>query len=53
MIDRWDALSIVGAGLLGGGVWGHWGPALACMLWGGLLLAVAAMHAIRASREGR
>lgn len=50
MIDRWDALSFTGSGLLGGGVWWNWGPGWACMLWGLVLLGIAGLHA---AREGR
>ena len=45
--DRWDVIPLSGAGLLGGGVWGQWGPSWACMLWGVLLLGVAILHAVR------
>lgn len=53
-LDRWDLIPAAGAGLLGGGVWGQWGPTWACMFWGALLLAVAAVHAVRLGKlEGR
>ena len=43
--DRWTVVELLGAGLLGGGVWAQWGPQWACMLWGLLLLGVAALRA--------
>ena len=52
-LDRWDLITLSGASLLGGGVWALSGPAWACMLWGGLLLTVAALHATRGAKEGR
>lgn len=50
--DIWDGMTLAGAALLGGGVWAHWGPSWASMLWGALLLGVAALHAHR-SREAK
>lgn len=55
-LDRWDAISLTGAALLGGGVWGLCGPSWACVTWGLLLLGAANLHAAqaaRAAREGR
>lgn len=49
-LDRWDALLLAGAGLLGGGIWGEWGWTWASMLWGSLLLSLAGLHAARAGR---
>lgn len=43
--DIWDGIALTGAGLLGGGVWAKWGPAVACILWGSLLLLLAVTHA--------
>ena len=45
--DAWDAIAVAGAALAGGGVWGLWGAPWACILWGTLLLGVAAIHAYR------
>jgi hypothetical protein len=50
--DRWTVVELAGAGLLGGGVWAQWGPSWACMLWGGLLLAVAMVAARPERTEG-
>jgi hypothetical protein len=51
-IDPWNVVEVVGAALLGGGVWAEWGPQWACMLWGSLLLMASTVRAvaIRASR---
>jgi len=45
--DRWDAVTGAGAALAGAGVWTQWGPAWALMLWGGILLGLAGLHAWR------
>lgn len=50
-IDRWDLLTAAGAALLGGGVWAQWGAPWACMLWGGLLIALAGFHAANSARR--
>lgn len=41
----WDVLTLVGAGLLGGGVWALWGAPWACILWGGMLLSLCGLRA--------
>jgi len=45
--DAWDGIAIAGVALTGGGVWSMWGAPWACILWGILLLGVAAVHASR------
>ena len=45
--DRWDIVSLMGAGLAGGGICAQWGATWACMFWGVLLLGLAAVHAWR------
>lgn len=55
-VDRWTVVELVGAGLLGAGIWGQWGPWWSCMTWGGLLLAAATVQAVveaRTARRGR
>lgn len=47
-VDRWTLVEIAGAALMGAGVWVEWGPQWACMLWGGLLLALATLRAVMA-----
>lgn len=47
-VDRWDVLTLCGAGLLAGGVWAQWGAPWACMLSGGMMLGTVAIHAWRA-----
>jgi hypothetical protein len=42
--DRWDVLLVLGAWLLGIGVWGQWGKPWAQMVWGALLLSITALH---------
>ncbi len=44
-VERWTLAELLGAGLLGGGVWAEWGPSWAFMLWGGLLLALVTLRA--------
>lgn len=53
-LDAWLLVEVAGAALLGGGVWAQWGAPWACMLWGALLLALAAVQAALAAgrREG-
>lgn len=49
-MDRWDAMTLLGAGLAGAGVWGRFGWAWACILEGVLLLAIVAVHAHKGGR---
>lgn len=44
--DRWDALSLLAAALLGSGVWGRWGWSWAFILWGLLILALVIVHGV-------
>ena len=44
-VERWTLVEFAGAGLLGAGVWAEWGSPWAYMLWGGLLLGAAMLHA--------
>ena len=46
-VDRWDVVELVGAALIGGGVWAEWGPQWACILWGALLLGMALLRGVR------
>jgi hypothetical protein len=45
-LDRWDALILVGAASLGGGVWALAGGPYAFVLWGVIALALAAIHEV-------
>ncbi len=49
MMDRWDILGGVGAGLVGGGLWALAGWPWAWIWWGALLLG---LYAIRELRSG-
>ena len=46
-LDKWDGFELVGAALLGGGIWAQWGPQWACMFWGALLLGMALLRSVR------
>lgn len=52
-VDVWLLVELAGAGLLGGGVWAKWGAPWACMLWGLLLLGLAALQAALTARIDR
>ena len=45
-LDRWTVVELLGAALLGGGIWAQWGSPWACMLWGVLLLGAAVLRAV-------
>ena len=45
-IDRWTVVELLGAALLGAGVWAQWGPQWACMLWGVLLLGMSLLRGV-------
>lgn len=49
-IDLWDVVAIIGAGLLGAGVWRGWGWHWACIMWGGLLVTISVIHALAVAR---
>ena len=50
MPEPWSVVELAGAALLGGGVWSVWGAPWACMLWGALLLVLAAARAWQLAR---
>lgn len=52
-LDRWDVMTLTGAGLVGGGVWGMSGPAQACIVWGVMMLALPTLHALSTAWQQR
>lgn len=51
--DLWDVAALVGAGLVGCGVWQIAGAPWALILWGGLLLAGPVVRAVAHSMRAK
>ncbi len=52
-MDRWDVMAVVGALLVGIGVYGLAGGAWMLILWGAMLLALPVIRQLRTDRAKR